>query len=304
MSVVPTRIPAPPRREGTVVVSADERWCRGRALDIRAWDVSPTLLVDAVRRAAAPGPTRRRRSHATISVDCAVSGPVHDHVCRVPPDSFDLHDALVAAARSVGHRPPSLPALERARTELVRVEAMLDTVDLSAAKRRVAEAGETERRLAERTATLRGRLAALREMSAETKGVEAELATAVERLTDVETERIAAEQRLSQVARTAREARDHRQRRLRLADRVANRRRQARAALVDAVYADFAAAVDALPGDARAGANPTDYTGDPSAAALAVASLARFDSPVVLVDSPFGSVAEAATRLDVPVVLV
>jgi hypothetical protein len=302
VSFVPTRVPAPPRRPGTVVVTVDGVRFRGRAIDLRDRDVATERVVDAVREASTPGPVSAPGQ--TIRVDCGTGGVVHGHVRRIPPRSFDLYDALVAVARSRGVVVPAVCRLERARAKLAEASASTADVDRAAAKRRVAEVGTAERRLDERVATLRGRLEALREVGAETAAVETELAEAVRSLTEVETERIAAEQRLRRVERAARAARDGRQRRLRLGDRVDNLRRRIRRDLVACVYDDFAATVEALPGDANPGTRPAEYAGDRTTAALAVVRLARFDAPVVLAAERFGSPAEATARLDVPVVRV
>mgnify|MGYP006273550079 CR=1 FL=1 len=301
MSFVPTRVPAPPRRPGTVAVAVGDVSHRGRAVDLRGTGVSPEELVAAVHTASTPGATVRRPE---LPVDCERAGPVHAHVSRIPPRSFDLRDALVAAARSHGLVPAAARPLERARAELAAASADLDTVDLSSAKRRVADAGTRARRLDERVATLRGRLEALREVGADTSAVEADLAEAVASLTEVETERIAADQRLAQVERAARAARDGRERRLHLADHVANLRRRARRELVSAVFDDFVTALATLPGDAEVGDDPASYRGDATTAALAVARLARVAAPLVVSVDRFGSPAEAATRLDAPVIRV
>lgn len=302
MSFVPTRVPAPPRHPGTVAVTVDGVTRRGRSVDLRGRELSPETLTKAVREASTAGPSRS--PPPALHVDCEPAGPVHASVCRIPPTSFDLHDALVAAARSRGVVPPSVRRLERARADLAAVSYDRSDVDHASAKRRIADAGARERRLGERVAALRGRLGALREVGADTTGVEAELAAAVAALTESETERIAAEQRLSQVERDARSARTHRQHRLRLADRVANLRRQVRRQLVEWVADDFAAALTALPGGPADGCVPATYEGDSTTAALAVAHLARVDSPIVLSVERFGSPAEAATRLNAPVVQV
>ncbi len=265
-------------------------------------DVATKRLVDAVREAATPGPVSVPRP--AVRVDCGTGGMVHGHVCRIPPQSFDLYDALVAVARSRGVVVPAVRRLERARAKFAEVSAATADVDRAAAKRRVADAGAAERRLDERVATLRGRLEALREVGADTAAVETELAEAVRSLTEVETERIAAEQRLRRAERAARATRDGRQRRLRLGDRVDNLRRRIRRDLVACVYDDFAATVETLPGDADPGTRPAEYAGDRTTAALAVARLARFDAPVVLAAERFGSPAEATARLGVPVVRV
>lgn len=277
---------------------------RGRAIDLRGAGVSSERLVAAVYRASVPGVASL--CPPTVQVDCEPAGPVHEHLGSIPPrgTSFDLYDALVAAARSNGIVPPSVGLLERTRAELAAVSHGLECVDRVSAKRRVADAGARERRLDERVATLRGRLEALREVGADTTAVEADLADAVGALTEVETERIAAEQRLEQVERAARTARGRRQRRLRLADRVANLRRRARHELVTAVFDEFVDALAALPGDGEVGSDVASYEGDRTTAALAVARIARVDAPLVLSAERFGSPAEAATRLDAPVIRV
>jgi hypothetical protein len=299
-------VPRPPRRRGEVVVTVDGVPHGGRAVDLRHLDRSVGTVAGAVRAAATVGPSVRPRP--SVHVDCDPAAPVHAHVCRVPPASFDLRDALVAAARSRGAVPAVADRLERARADLAAATRELDPVDRAAAKRRAAAAGERERRLDERVASLRGRLAALRERDEDTAEVEAALAEAVEELTERETERIAAEQRLSQVERAARTARDRRSRRLRLEDRVGNLRREARRQLVAAVADEFVAAVAALPTDGDAGLaavaddGTVSYDGDPATAALAVARVARRAGPVVVAVDRFGSPAEAASRLDAPVV--
>jgi hypothetical protein len=302
VSFVPTRVPAPPRRPGTVAVTVDGRCRRGRALDLRGQGLAPEALVDAVREASTPGPTVSPPPR--VRVDCDAASVVNAHVGRIPPATFDLHGALVAAARSRGVVVPAVRLLERARAELRETAGEGVAVDRREAKRRVADAGSEERRLDERVAALRGRLNALREVGADASAVEtveAELTETVGQLTEVETERIAAEQRLGQIERATRTDRDRRQRRLRLTDRVGNFRRRVRRDLVERVYDDFAAAVEALPGDADPGSSPAEYAGDPTTAALAVASIARTDAPVVLTTGRFCSPAEAATRLDAPV---
>jgi hypothetical protein len=296
----PTRAPDAPRRPGTVAVRIDGTHVGGRALDLRGRDLPASALVDAVHVASTPGPTPR--SEPEIHVDCDPAGLVHGHVRQIPPESFDLHDALVAAARSHGTVVTATRRLERARAALAAADQRTVDVDRTAAKRRVAEAGETEERLGERVAALRGRLDARREMGADTTDVEAELAEAVAALTEAETERIAAEQRLERIERTARSERDARQRRLRLADRVDNLRRRVRRDLVTSVYDEFGSAVDALSGEAAPGTCPSEYAGDRTTAALAVARVARLRAPIVVSVEPFDAPAETAAWLDAPVI--
>ena len=300
MTAAPTRVSGPPRRPGTVAVRIDGTRVRGRALDLRERDLTASALVDAVRVASTPGPALP--SEPEIHVDCDPAGPVHGHVRQIPPESFDLYDALVAAARSHGTVVAATRGLERARAALAAVEQGTVDVDRTAAKRRVAEARQAEERLGEQVATLRGRLNARREMDADTTAVEAELAEAVAALTEAETERIAAEQRLARVERAVRSERDARQRRLRLTDRVDNLRRRVRRDLVTSVYNEFESAVDTLPGEAAPGTRPSEYAGSRATAALAVARVARLRAPVVLSVEPFDSPVETATWLDAPII--
>jgi hypothetical protein len=272
-----------------VIVDGDV-WT-GRAVDL-ASGVSATALVRAIRTGE---PTGR------IRVDCPEPGAVHEHVARLPPRSFDRRAALAEAARALGHTATARAELEDARAELASLSP--PSVDVRAARRRVAEAGDAEDRLRERVAELRGRVQARRETGADTTAVEAQLDEATRRLSEVETERIAAEQALERVERLAREARDQRERRLELGDRVGNLERAVRRELVEAVWPRFRAAVEAVPRTATVGGTPGEYDGDPVTAALGVARLAPLDAPVVVdgLDG-FADAAEAAAALDAPVV--
>lgn len=242
-----------------------------------------------------------RGEDAPPRVDCPAPGPVHDHVALLPPASFDRRGALATTARALGHESPAREALEDARAELAALSS--PTVDVRAARRRVAEAGSEEERLRERVAELRGRLRARRETGADTTAVEAQLDEATRRLSEAETERIAAEQALDRAEQAAREARDRRERRLELEDRVANREREVRRDLTAAVWDRFRSAVGAVPGEATVGASPGEFDGDQVTAALAVARLAPLDAPVVVDDLDRVSGADAAaTLLDAPVI--
>ncbi|MFC6990001.1 hypothetical protein ACFQJD_17205 [Haloplanus sp. GCM10025708] len=182
-------------------------------------------------------------------------------------------------------------------------EFEVDGIDVAAIRRRVAEAGDDEAHLRERVAALRGRVQALREADGETAAdAEAELESAITELSEVETERIAAEQSLSRAEARERAARDRRERRLELADRLANLERGARADLAATVYDEFTAAVATLPGDGDAGGEPGEYDGDAVTAALGVARVAPLRAPVVLAADRFDDAATAADRLDAPVV--
>jgi hypothetical protein len=288
-------------------VRAGGREYAGRGVDLRTVDVSAAELLRAIRRTGSTtdgdAGGESDGGDDVVTVACPEPGPVHDHVGHVRPDlALDLRAALAAAARSRGHEAPEREALAAARAALDDCE--VPPVDLREARRRVAAAGEAERELRERVASLRGRVQALRETGHDADEAAVELEAAVRRLSEVETDRVAAEQRLDRAREAAREARDVRARRLELEDRVANLERAARASLAAAVYDEFAAAVGVVPGTGDAGDSPGAFQGDPVTAALAVVRVAAVEAPVVLAVSRVDDAGRAADRLDAPVVVV
>ncbi|MFB6154347.1 MAG: hypothetical protein ABEJ22_00510 [Haloferacaceae archaeon] len=263
----------------------------GPAVDVVA-DVSPDEMLAAVRG---------RDVESDLRVECPSPGPVHDALGVVAPDpDFSLRGALAAVARSRGLTAPQRPALESARERLA--DRSVPETDLASARRRVADAGDSVDRLRERVAALRGRVQAVREVGGDVDAAEADLESAIERLSEVETERIAAVQALDAAEERARNARDRREERFALEDRIANLEREARAALAAEVYDEFTAAVATLPGDGSPGDAPGDYEGDPVTAMLGVVRIADFDAPVVLAAGRFSDARHAAATLDAPVV--
>lgn len=271
-----------------VVVDGERR--EGRALEL---DGDPETLARAVAddsdddrptvRAPRPGPVVRRVSPVTPETSVAV-GP-----------------ALAAAARSRGLEAPQDEAIAEVRAELRALDP--PEVDDEPARRRVATAGDRERRLHERVAELRGRLAAHRERDEEPPAALRErLQEAVAELTEVRTDRIAAEEALSRAQRRARRARDERERRLRLQDRRDNLRRAAREHLVERLREPFRDALRAVPGPA----SPPDPRAveDDVAAALAVLRVADVEAPAVVACGRFESATAAADALSAPVIRV
>lgn len=259
----------------------------GRAIDA---EVEPARLVQAVRDGTAPD----------LRVDAPTPGPGHGPLSVVPARDRSSRVLVAAAARSRGHAAPQdreLAAVERRLRELT-----VPDVDLAAARRRVAEAGESRAELRERVATLRGRLSARRETGAPTGEVEAAIADATRRLSEVETERVAAEEALAAARERAREAREVRERRLRLQDRAANLRRAARAHLAAEVDDAVRAALARVPGEAWPADSPGQFEGDPVGVNLAAVRVADLDAPVVCVCDRFDSAAEAAAVVEAPVV--
>jgi len=271
-----------------VRVELDDEVREGRAVSLRDRDLSPESVARAVREGQ--------------WIACPDPGSVHERLSPVGPDaSPSVRPALAAAARSRGLTSPVDDALAAARAELAALDP--PPVDCEAARKRVAEAGERESALAERVAELRGRIDALGERE-DGDGATEEREAAIRELSEVRTERIAAEQALRAAREAAEEARDARDRRLRLEDRVTNLRSTAREHLAAAVAPEFAEAVAAVPGEGRVADSPDGFEGDPVVAALAVVGVAAVDAPVVLACDRFESATAAAGTLDAPVLTV
>lgn len=301
----------------------ERRTFRGRAIDVRDADVDPSNVVAAIDHARDVSTatdsttnvaTDTDRETSLVRVETAPPGRWWPKLAD-PTDDTPPLSRLVAAARSRGHAPPELRRLATAERELAGLSVA--PVDVAERRRRVAETGAEVERLREEAATIRGRLQARRAVGADTADAEAALAETMRKLSEAETDRLDAEQAHASAERTARTARSERRRRLELQDRVANRRRDARRALVDRVAEAFEAAVERLAGDAgetrarpeadslgpaRLDRNPLGVAGDPVTAGLAAARVATLDAPVVLAGAVFPSAVIAAETLDAPVV--
>lgn len=269
----------------------------GAAIDLRERSVDRDALVAAIYGHASP-----------YTVDCPTPGPVHERAGVVVPDmGLKTRTALAAAARSHGIVTPHDDRIDRLASELADRSAAASP-DLPDATGQVADAPPPDEiaDLGERAAELRGQVAALETMDADSTDTRAELRETAARLSELETQRIAA----AQTRERARELRDRREERLRLEDRLANARRDARATLVERVRDEYEAAVVTV----------SDEADDPFSvpapiAALAVCRVARVRAPVV-VDATLAAVcpdaaalahfddpADAADWLDAPVVL-
>lgn len=262
----------------------------GRAVDLGNEPVS----VEGVRAAI-------RTETEILTVDCPAPARWWADLA-VPGDGTEPLDRVVAAARSRGHHPPAERQLAAAQRDLQNLT--VESVDTAATRRRLADAGTEVERLREEVATARGRLQSRREVGADTADAESALADAARRLSEAETERVAAEQAHAAAQKRAREAREARERRLRLQDRVANRRRDTRLALAAAVSEAFSTAVDAVPGEASLSLDPLGIDGDDVTAALAAARIADLSAPIVDSTGRFDSATAAADALDCPVVRV
>ncbi|WP_396610934.1 hypothetical protein ACH9L7_11995 [Haloferax sp. S1W] len=277
----------------------DETTVRGRGIDLSDFDIDADTVVAAVRNPAFDGDG--------LCIDCPEPGPGHDRLAVIPVPNFSHTPVLAAVGRSRGLTTPVDDEIDRIEARLADIAADTDAGDaaesLRAARRRLAEAGDDEARLRERVATLRGRLNAHRESDDEeaASAVKSDLVEATTTLSEVETERIAAEQRLSALERDARSARDTREERLRLRDALDNRRREARRSLAEVLRAEFDDAVREL-------AEWVDDSGTPQpesvVSALAAVTLAEFRAPVVLTTRIFPDAQTATRELDVPVIRV
>lgn len=264
----------------------DRRW-ELAAVDLPP-DADPERIVRAIRGGSVEG----------VDVEAPDPGPVHEYVGLLDGTGVDrVRAALAAAARSRGLSAPQDEAITGCRERLSALDP--PEVDTERARRRVAEAGQRETRLAERVAELRGRVRALESTDQvdRLEGARERLEAATTELTEVRTERIAAEQALDRAERRARGTRDRRERRLRLEDRIGNLRRAAREHLAGAVADEFAAAVAAVPGDGAVGDDPAEFEGDPTTAAMAIARVAELRAPLVVACGRFPDAATAADVL-------
>jgi hypothetical protein len=277
----------------------------GRAIDLREWSRSEsrtpdldTAAVLAAIRADDRRAEERRRSDCLLAIDCPTPGRAHEHVGAIRATmDFSLRPALAAAARTRGHAPPQADDLAAVRDRLDALDP--PEIDLRAARRRVAETGDAADEAREEVAALRGRVQALRDTGGDHEVAESELSEATRRLSAVETERIAAEQALARARDRAAQNRERRRERLRLEDREANLRRDAREHLAGVVRGSFEEAVEDVPASIE----------PPVSTALAVVRVADLDAPVVVargVDSfgadAFGGIEALSRWLDSPVV--
>lgn len=218
---------------------------------------------------------------------------LRDHVAVVAPGlELDRRAALLAAARSRGIETSVDGDLRAARRRLSELEAET-TPELAAARRRVAETAADIETHRERVATLRGRL-----QERDDEARREAYRDAVRELSEAETERAAAREALRAARKRAREARDTRERRLRLEDRIGNLERLAREERLEAARPMADDAVAAAPGsDATAfGA------AGPVTAALALVRVGRPEVPVTLACRRFPDAAAAEEWLGAPVV--
>ncbi|MDR5672737.1 hypothetical protein RH858_06185 [Halalkaliarchaeum sp. AArc-GB] len=255
---------------------------RGR--DLRGFAISPAAAHAAIR------------DGTRIDEPAAASRPERDASERRPdePDAYDVlgpigksettvRRLVAAAARTRGATTSHDDVIRDLEAELASIEVPKPEREIEAAKRKVVDATKNEAELRERIASLRGRLRTERELGEPTEETAEALEAAVAELSEVSTDRIAADQALEAAKRDARNARSVRDRRMKLQDRLENRRREARAALVDALFDEFEAIrerVGSLVDEDSDGAIGSKFGG--TASQLAAVALADLEVPIVV----------------------
>ena len=197
---------------------------------------------------------------------------LYDHVRVIAPGlSLCRRAALLAAARSLDIETSVDPMIEDVRSEL---RSLSEPVPSCAdARRRVAETESVLQARRERVATVRGRM-----QEAPDGAFEDEYRTAIRELSEAETEHTAAKESLADARERARNARNVRDRKIRLEDRLDNLRRTARRELISAVKPRVSAAASELPDcDADSYADT-----DSVSAALALVRIGHTERPIVL----------------------
>lgn len=264
----------------------------GTAIDV-AQEVDPADVVRAVT--ASPDP------EAWIAIHCDDPPPVYDHVGHIHDDmGLRIRTALAKAGRARGLETPCDDELATARQALAELD--IEEADTADRRREAADAASSTARLRERAATLRGRLQVHQEHGLDPETIRDELATVMQRLSEAETTRAAADQDLERTREAARDRRDNRQERFRLEDKVANLERQARSHLVETLRDPYREALETLANRRQGVTRPSDpFDASPVPAALAIVRLTPTAAPVALESALFHSAEDAANWLETPV---
>ena len=262
--------------------------------------VPPGRVAEAVAESSNP--------EDRIAVESAPVTPLHDHVgCIRPEMGLRTQTALARAARTRGLGTPQDPDIDSVCVNLVALangdesDEVAEETGTATRYESPSAGGEDVDALRERVATARGRLQARRRNGLDPTPAAEALSEAIAALSEAETATAARRQR-REVARTeARAERDRLDKRLRLEDRLANLKREARAHLVDEVREPYRECLNALPGH-EPGEDPLEAPAVP--AALAIVRLATIRAPVVLAVDRFASPAAAGEWLDTALIQV
>lgn len=276
------------------IETAETQWI-GRAIDLTQQPVDAQNLLAAIREG----------NDRTIEITCPRPGPVYDHVGRIR-QGMELHTrtALAAVARSRGLCAPQDQERKAIHKRLSELELPEAVEELDEIHKRVAETSADIDRLRERVARLQGKADAHRETESELETLTS-LQDALRELSEVETERAAAKQRLERMRKRQRLVHDVQVERFELEDRAANLKRDARRYLVTKLTPAFEATVISLENHTTAGSGEfaeSAFEVDSVSTALALARLASIETPIVLECDRFDSVEAAADWLDLPVI--
>lgn len=207
-----------------------------------------------------------------------------------PGLTLDRRAVLVAVARSRGMESEVSETLATVREQLTSLDNSVPS--LADARRRVAETEAELDAKRERVATLRGRAT-----ETDDDAVKTAYQDAIRKLSEVETEHAAAREVLADARHQAREARDGRERRLELQDRVRNLERQAKRELVETVRPIVDEVVPLVPESTA-----TRFSeADPVTASLAALRVGQPRCPVVLACGRFSDAKHAEAWLRAPV---
>lgn len=257
---------------------------RGRAIDL-----SSSSRIDSKLICNAIGLDGKENG---LCVVCSDPSDLHAHVGRITPGmTLQRHTALTVAARSRGWDAPQDEEYSRVRDRID--ELSISGIDTAATRKRLAETTDEIERQRERVARLQGQVTALRERTGQQKGdPHRALERAMQELSELETQRAAAQQTLERARKRQRQLHDRHDERLALEDRAANLARAARRHLCDRIQDEFERTVESAPG--------TDV--DPMTTALAIAHLGEISAPIVLERNRFDTLQTAADWLNAPVI--
>jgi hypothetical protein len=267
---------------------------RGQVVTVEQ-SVDPAAVVAAVREFDGD-------CEAQIAVTADTPQPVHDHVGSLRREMrVQTRTALARAGRSRGLTTPFDDNLREARDSLDSAIPESDPVEPY--RRQLSETRAETERLRETVAAARGRLQARQTDDCDTEEAARNLETAIRRLSEVETEAVAARQQLEHARTNVRERRDRRERTRKLEDKVANLERNARSHLVAKLREEYETALSRIPEHTDIPTVDSDpFETDSLPAALAIARVADVAAPLVLACNCFESPEVASEWLDAPIV--
>lgn len=254
---------------------------RGAAIDARILELSADEILHEIH-----DPT-------SDIVACPRPGPVHEGIGVIAPETtVTRRRVLATVARSRGMTSSQDEEIRRIEESLAAIDPPM--ADIPGALDAVADARRDVDGLRDRVARLGGRVAAEPDPESESDA-QAELRATAGRLAEAETAHHAATQELARERDRQREANDARERRLRLQDRLENRRRDAHEELASGESERVRRAQEGLP----------EWPGatDDARLALAAVRVGQIQAPVVISGGPFRTPMQARAALAAPVVL-